>query len=123
MAIAVVFAVRVVVPPGIGDSVGEGKTIVRGAEFCLHRCVARAEQGHGGSCRIGEGATVSHGAVVDERTRVGPHNVIMKQEHLLPALDYQGVPTPTIMATTNAAAVPMPKGRSWPEIVWCIGYL
>jgi non-ribosomal peptide synthetase-like protein len=49
--------------------------------------------------RIGKGATVSHGtvplygAVVGERTRVGPHSVIMKQEHLLPALDYQGVPT------------------------------
>lgn len=49
--------------------------------------------------RIGKQATVAHGtvplygAVVGERTHVGPHSVIMKQEHLLPGLDYQGVPT------------------------------
>ncbi|MDE2410305.1 MAG: amino acid adenylation domain-containing protein [Sphingomonadales bacterium] len=52
-----------------------------------------------GPVRIGRGATVSrgtvplYGAVVGEGARVGPHSVIMKEEHLLPGLDYQGVPT------------------------------
>ncbi|MFT3976516.1 MAG: amino acid adenylation domain-containing protein [Sphingomonas bacterium] len=45
------------------------------------------------------GATVSagtvplYGAMIGERAHVGPHSVIMKQEHLLPGLRYQGVPT------------------------------
>lgn len=49
--------------------------------------------------RIGAGATVSagtvplYGAVIGERAHVGPHSVIMKQEHLLAATRYQGVPT------------------------------
>ncbi|HEX4739117.1 MAG TPA: amino acid adenylation domain-containing protein [Allosphingosinicella sp.] len=49
--------------------------------------------------RIGAGATVSagtvplYGAVVGEGAHVGAHSVIMKQEHLLPGLRYQGVPT------------------------------
>ncbi|MBS0254537.1 MAG: amino acid adenylation protein, partial [Proteobacteria bacterium] len=49
--------------------------------------------------KIGAGATVRHGtvplygAVVGEHTHVGPHSVIMKQEHLLPYKAYQGVPT------------------------------
>ena len=49
--------------------------------------------------RIGRGATVSrgtvplYGAVIDERTHVGPNSVIMKHEHLLPGLRYQGVPS------------------------------
>ena len=48
--------------------------------------------------RIGRGATVSrgtvplYGAVIDERTHVGAGSVIMKHEHLLPHLRYQGVP-------------------------------
>jgi non-ribosomal peptide synthetase-like protein len=48
--------------------------------------------------RILEGATVSsgtiplYGAVVGEGVHVGAHSVIMKQEHLLPGLCYQGVP-------------------------------
>ncbi|MBU6266839.1 MAG: amino acid adenylation domain-containing protein [Sphingomonadales bacterium] len=52
-----------------------------------------------GHVRIGKGATVSrgtvplYGAVVGEGARVGPHSVIMKEEHLLPGVDYQGVPT------------------------------
>ncbi|MBC2651747.1 non-ribosomal peptide synthetase [Novosphingobium aerophilum] len=49
--------------------------------------------------RIGKGATVRrgtvplYGAVIGERTHVGPHSVIMKQEHLLPGKRYQGIPT------------------------------
>lgn len=49
--------------------------------------------------RIGKGATVRrgtvplYGAVIGEGTHVGPHSVIMKQEHLLPGRRYQGVPT------------------------------
>ena len=49
--------------------------------------------------KIGAGATVRHGtvplygAVVGEHAHVGPHSVIMKQEHLLPYTTYQGVPT------------------------------
>jgi serine acetyltransferase len=31
--------------------------------------------------------------VVGEHAHVGPHSVIMKQEHLLPYTAYQGVPT------------------------------
>lgn len=52
-----------------------------------------------GKVRIGAGATVArgtvplYGAVVGEGAHVGPHSVIMKQEHLLPGLRYQGVPT------------------------------
>jgi non-ribosomal peptide synthetase-like protein len=48
--------------------------------------------------RILAGATVSsgtiplYGAVVGEDVHVGAHSVIMKQEHLLPGLCYQGVP-------------------------------
>ena len=49
--------------------------------------------------RIGKHATVRrgtvplYGAVIGERTHVGPHSVIMKQEHLLPGKRYQGIPT------------------------------
>ncbi len=48
---------------------------------------------------IGKGATVSgatvplYGAAIGDHTHVGPHSVVMKQEHLLPGLRYQGVPT------------------------------
>lgn len=48
---------------------------------------------------IGKGATVSgasvplYGAVIGDHTHVGPHSVIMKHEHLLPGLRFQGVPT------------------------------
>ncbi|MEG3144908.1 amino acid adenylation domain-containing protein [Sphingomonas sp. RT2P30] len=49
--------------------------------------------------RIGAGATVAagtvplYGAVIGDGAHVGPHSVIMKQEHLLPATRYQGAPT------------------------------
>jgi len=48
---------------------------------------------------IGAGATLApatvplYGAVIDARTHVGAGSVIMKREHLLPGLRYQGVPT------------------------------
>ena len=48
---------------------------------------------------IGAGATVAaatvplYGAVIGENAYVGPHSVVMKHEHLLPGLRYQGVPT------------------------------
>ena len=48
---------------------------------------------------IGKNATVSggtvplYGAMIGDHTHVGPHSVIMKHEHLLPGLRYQGVPT------------------------------
>ncbi|KUR71252.1 hypothetical protein AQZ52_11345 [Novosphingobium fuchskuhlense] len=48
--------------------------------------------------RIMAGATISagtvplYGCVVGEGAHVGPGSVIMKQEHLLPGLSYQGVP-------------------------------
>ena len=48
---------------------------------------------------VGKGSTLSaatvplYGAVVGEDCWVGPHSVIMKQEHLLPARRYEGVPT------------------------------
>ena len=49
--------------------------------------------------RIGQGATVRrgtvplYGAVIGAGTHVGPHSVIMKQEHLLAGKRYQGIPT------------------------------
>jgi len=51
-----------------------------------------------GKVRIHERATVSvgtiplYGAVIGADVHVGPHSVIMKEEHLLPGICYQGVP-------------------------------
>lgn len=48
---------------------------------------------------IGAGASVAaatvplYGAVIGDNTHVGAHSVVMKHEHLLPGLRYQGVPT------------------------------
>ncbi|WP_428334558.1 amino acid adenylation domain-containing protein [Novosphingobium sp.] len=48
---------------------------------------------------IGAGATMArgtvplYGAVIDDRTHVGANSVVMKREHLLPGLRYQGVPS------------------------------
>ncbi len=48
---------------------------------------------------VGAGATLSaatvplYGAVIGNSCWVGPHSVIMKQEHLLPGRRYQGAPT------------------------------
>jgi len=50
---------------------------------------------------VGAGATLSaatvplYGAVIGESCWVGPHSVIMKQEHLLAGRRYQGAPTRT----------------------------
>lgn len=50
---------------------------------------------------VGAGATLSaatvplYGAAIGAGCWVGPHSVIMKQEHLLPARRYQGAPTRT----------------------------
>jgi non-ribosomal peptide synthetase-like protein len=58
---------------------------------------------------IGKGATVSgatvplYGAVIGDHTHVGPHSVIMKQEHLLPGLRFQGVPTKVLGHEVEAA--------------------
>ena len=41
---------------------------------------------------IGAGTVPLYGCVVGEGAHVGPGSVIMKQEHLLPGLAYQGVP-------------------------------
>jgi non-ribosomal peptide synthetase-like protein len=52
-----------------------------------------------GKVRIGPGATVAegtvplYGAVIGEGAHVGAHSVVMKHEHLLAGLRYQGVPT------------------------------
>ena len=49
--------------------------------------------------RIGAGATMArgtvplYGAVIDDRTHLGANSVVMKREHLLPGLRYQGVPS------------------------------
>ena len=49
--------------------------------------------------RIGAGATLSrgtvplYGAMIDDRTHLGANSVVMKREHLLPGLRYQGVPS------------------------------
>ncbi len=49
--------------------------------------------------RIGAGATLArgtvplYGAVIDDRTHLGAGSVVMKREHLLPGLRYQGVPS------------------------------
>lgn len=65
--------------------------------------------------RIGARATVSpgvvplYGARVGEGAHVGAHSVIMKQEHLLPGVCYQGVPT---RVTGRAARAPLPRGTA-----------
>ncbi len=52
--------------------------------------------------RIGAGATMArgtvplYGAVIDDRTHLGANSVVMKHEHLLPGLRYQGVPSRVI---------------------------
>jgi len=49
--------------------------------------------------RIGAGTTLArgtvplYGAVIAERTHLGAGSVVMKREHLLPGMRYQGVPS------------------------------
>ena len=42
---------------------------------------------------VGHNAVLLYGADVGERTRVAPHSVVLKHEHLLPARVYAGFPT------------------------------
>ena len=57
--------------------------------------------------RIGAGATLArgtvplYGAVIDQRTHVGAGSVIMKREHLLPRVRYQGVPSRAVGQETD----------------------
>ena len=57
--------------------------------------------------RIGAGATLArgtvplYGAVIDQRTHVGAGSVIMKREHLLPGVRYQGVPSRAVGQETD----------------------
>ena len=75
--------------------IGEGATV--SAMFQAHTFEDRVLKV--GKVRIGARATVSHGtvplygAVIGEGCHVGPHSVIMKHEHLLAGLRYQGVPS------------------------------
>ena len=75
--------------------VGEGATV--SAMFQAHTFEDRVLKVD--KVRIRAGATVAHGvvplygAVIGERAHVGAHSVVMKQEHLLPGVAYQGVPT------------------------------
>ncbi|WP_226017253.1 non-ribosomal peptide synthetase [Novosphingobium sp. FKTRR1] len=75
--------------------VGDGATV--SAMFQAHTFEDRVLKVD--KVRIRAGATVAHGvvplygAVIGERAHVGAHSVVMKQEHLLPGVAYQGVPT------------------------------
>jgi carbonic anhydrase/acetyltransferase-like protein (isoleucine patch superfamily) len=42
---------------------------------------------------VGRSAVLLYGADVGASTRVAPNSVVMKHEHLLPGLGYEGVPT------------------------------
>ncbi len=42
---------------------------------------------------VGRNAVLLYGADLGERTRVAPHSVVMKHEHLLPGRSYAGFPT------------------------------
>ncbi|MGN6819961.1 MAG: amino acid adenylation domain-containing protein [Sphingomonas sp.] len=75
--------------------IGDGATVT--AMFQAHTFEDRVLKVD--TVTIGAGATISastvplYGAVIGENTHVGAHSVIMKHEHLLPGLRYQGVPT------------------------------
>ena len=75
--------------------IGDGATVV--AFFQAHTFEDRVLKVD--RVRIGAGATLArgtvplYGAVIDERTHVGAGSVIMKREHLLPGVRYQGVPS------------------------------
>ncbi|MDE2435758.1 MAG: amino acid adenylation domain-containing protein [Sphingomonadales bacterium] len=85
--------------------IGDGATVT--AMFQAHTFEDRVLKVD--KVRIGAGATVSHGtvplygAMIDKDTHVGAHSVIMKQEHLLPGLRYQGVP-PRVLGRETASA-------------------
>jgi non-ribosomal peptide synthetase-like protein len=75
--------------------IGDGATVT--AMFQAHTFEDRVLKVD--TVTIGAGATVAaatvplYGAVIGENAHVGPHSVVMKHEHLLPGLRYQGVPT------------------------------
>lgn len=81
--------------------IGDGATVT--AMFQAHTFEDRVLKVD--KVRIGARATVSpgvvplYGARVGEGAHVGAHSVIMKQEHLLPGVSYQGVPTRIIGRT------------------------
>jgi len=75
--------------------IGDGATVT--AMFQAHTFEDRVLKVD--TVTIGAGATISastvplYGAVIGENAHVGAHSVIMKHEHLLPGVRYQGVPT------------------------------
>ncbi len=75
--------------------IGDGATVT--AMFQAHTFEDRVLKVD--TVTIGDGATISastvplYGAVIGENAHVGAHSVIMKHEHLLPGMRYQGVPT------------------------------
>ncbi|HEX7851967.1 MAG TPA: amino acid adenylation domain-containing protein [Sphingomonas sp.] len=78
--------------------IGDGATVT--AMFQAHTFEDRVLKVD--TVTIGAGASVSaatvplYGAVIGENAHVGAHSVVMKHEHLLPGLRYQGVPTRVI---------------------------
>lgn len=74
---------------------GDGATV--NAMFQAHTFEDRVLKiGHvkvGAHSTLGDATVPLYGAVVGEHTMVAPHSVIMKHEHLLPGLRYEGAPT------------------------------
>jgi non-ribosomal peptide synthetase-like protein len=74
---------------------GDGATV--NAMFQAHTFEDRVLKiGHvkvGAHSTLGDATVPLYGAVVGEHTTVAPHSVIMKHEHLLPGLRYEGAPT------------------------------
>ncbi|MFI9386035.1 amino acid adenylation domain-containing protein [Kutzneria sp. NPDC052558] len=74
---------------------GDGATV--NAMFQAHTFEDRVLKiGHvkvGAHATLGDATVPLYGAVVGEHTTVAPHSVIMKHEHLLPGLRYEGAPT------------------------------
>ncbi|MEV5721859.1 hypothetical protein AB0L41_49100 [Amycolatopsis mediterranei] len=74
---------------------GDGATV--SAMFQAHTFddrVLKIDHVHvGAHSTLAHGTVQLYGAEIGEHTYVAPHNVIMKQEHLLPRLRYAGVPT------------------------------
>ena len=98
---------RVVLGPGFAQvvdpdmiEIGDGATV--NAIFQVHTFEDRVLKID--RATIGKGATLAaatvplYGARIGERTYVGPHSVIMKQELLLPGVRYEGAPTRTLGA-------------------------
>jgi non-ribosomal peptide synthetase-like protein len=56
----------------------------------------------GRGATVGRNAVLLYGARVGEQTRVAPHSVVMKQEHLLSGHSYSGFPTQVDHETAEA---------------------